>query len=546
MGFNIFILLNGKEVVNFKLYAAVGLISAAIFAHCRKAGNLEPDAQFVKDSTGVPLKNMFGVNAYEWNFLQDPNNPNDVSKIYEPKMAAIKNFTAVRHYMDWEKIEPQQGKYTFNPTHSGSWNYDAIYERAKQDSILMLADLKSCPPWFLNAYYPADMRDAEDVPAPYGSDRKDPASYVAQAKAAFQFVARYGSNANVDRSLVTVDPTPRWTNDPVNQVKIGLKLVKYIECDNERDKWWKGPKAQQSAEEYAANLSAFYDGNKGKLGKNAGVKNADPSMQVVMGGLSVPDVQYVKDMIAWCKTNRGTKADGSVDLCWDVINYHYYNNDGDPISKKQSATGIAPELSMAGTLANNFVQLANAQANHMPVWITESGYDINPGSTQKAPAIGSKSALLTQGDWIIRTCLMYMRHGISRLFFYQLFDDTPNSGGTYATSGLVNDNPFNRRPAADYIKQVNALMGNYTYKSTISTDPLVDKYVSGGKTIYALMIPDQKGRTGTYTLDLGTSASANIYNLKAGADAMTVTNLKTNGGKLTVTVTETPVFVRVD
>ena len=44
--------------------------------------------------------------------------------------------------------------------------------------------------------------------------------------------------------------------------EIGLNLIKYVECENERDKWWKGRRAYQTLAEYAANLSAFYDGHK--------------------------------------------------------------------------------------------------------------------------------------------------------------------------------------------------------------------------------------------------------------------------------------------
>jgi hypothetical protein len=530
------------------------LVSALSFFGCHKvevsqnipsATNLPPvtDSPFAASATlGIPLKNMFGINGYEWNFLQDPANPSDGSKIYAPKMAVIRDFAAFRHYMDWGQIEQQQGEYTFNPVFSGNWNYDVMYQQSATDTIMMLADLKTCPQWLVNSY-PANLQNSQNVPAPYGLNRSDPASYTLQAKAAFQLAARYGSNTKVPKSLVTVDSKPRWTADPPNQVKIGLNILKYIECDNERDKWWLGPQAEQSPQEYAANMSAFYDGNKGKLGKNVGVKTADPNMQVVMGGLANPSVQYVTDMIAWCKTNRGYRADGSIDLCFDVINYHKYSNDGGlGITGKAATVGVAPELSGIGAIADGFIKLSASLPNHPPVWITENGYDINASSPQRAIQIGNKSALLTQGDWIIRSCLLYIRHGIARLFFYQLFDDTPNGSGTYQTSGLINQD-LTRRPAADYILQVKNLMGNYTYNSTINTDPLVDKYVSANKTMYVLTIPDEKGRTGTYVLNLGSSANAAIYSLKAGANAAIKTIVKTNKGKLTVNVTETPVFV---
>ena len=222
-----------------------------------------------------------------------------------------------------------------------------------------------------------------DIPAPYGANLTDPASYIMQAQAAFQFAARYGSNAAVNPNLVTVNTTSRWVNDPANTVKIGLNLVKYVECDNERDNWWTGPWGSQTAQQYAANMSAFYDGNKGKLGANVGVKTADPNMVVVMGGLATANVQFVQAMIDWCRTNRGYRADGSVDLCFDVINYHFYSNDGNVLTNTVNTVGLAPELSAAGSVADGFVKMAAALTGKPQVWVTENGYDINAASTQR-------------------------------------------------------------------------------------------------------------------------------------------------------------------
>ena len=502
---------------------------------------IDPAKPNAFDGNKIPLKNMFGINGYEWNFSEDPGAPNDRNHIYEANMALIKSFSAVRHYLNWNKLENTEGNYTYGPTNSGSWNYDVIYTRCKQDSLVVVADLKNLPVWMMNTY-PANERDDENVPAPYGANRSLPASYVVQARTAFQFAARYGSNFNIDPALVKVDTRPRWTNDAVNTVKIGLGLIKYIECGNEPDRWWKGDKATQSPEEYAANLSAFYDGHKGALGKNAGVKNADPKMIVVMGGLATADVKYVQRIIDWCKSHRGLKPDGSVNLCFDVINYHLYANNGSVFTHTKSTTGVAPELSMSGSVADGFVKLANSLKNKPEVWVTETGYDINQQSYQHAPPIGEKSALMTQADWILRSSLLYARHGVKRLFFYQLFDATPDNPEQYSTSGLA-ESP-KRRPAADYILQTGKLMGNYVYKGTINADPLVDKYQLGKKIIYVLTVPDQKDRTAFYTLDLGHAGAANVYTLKPGADDMDTEHVPTDNGKLKVQVSETPVFVQ--
>jgi hypothetical protein len=505
--------------------------------------NLSSNSKISTALYPVPLKNMFGINSYEWNFLEDPADRNSRKGIYEPNMALIKTFSAMRHYLNWNKLENTEGNYTYNPTNNNNWNYDLIYTRCKQDSILVLACLKNLPVWMMETY-PPDERDNENVPAPYGSDLGKPASYIVQARTAFQFAARYGYNKAVNPKLVKVDTRLNQVNGKSNEVKIGMGLIKYIECGNENDRWWKGDKATQTPEQYAANLSAFYDGHKGSLGNNAGVKTADPAMQVVMAGLATADVNYVKRMVAWCKTNRGLKPDGSINLCFDVINYHLYANDGSVFTHKKATTGIAPELSESGSVADGFVKYANSLPGKPEVWVTEAGYDINPGSYQRAPAIGNKHHLETQADWILRSSLLYIRHGVKRLFFYQLLDAFPNKEEQYATSGLAEN--AKRRPAADYILQTTKLMGNYTYVGTISRDPLIDKYQSGVTGfMYVLTIPDQIGRTGTYTIDLGKVKSAMLFTPKPGADEMTQTILKVVDGKVTLQISETPSFMRV-
>ncbi|HVW95036.1 MAG TPA: hypothetical protein VHA56_03625 [Mucilaginibacter sp.] len=500
----------------------------------------EPELNVDHSHNTVPLKNMFGINAYEWNFLENPASPNDRDHIYEDKTKLIAVFSAMRHYLNWNRLETTKGDYTFNPTNNGSWNEDAIYQRCKKDSILVLADLKNIPEWLQNTY-PASSRDDDNAPVPYGQSLSDPASYTDQARMAFQFAARYGYNKNIDKSLIKVNTRKRWDGDKLNQPFVGMGLVKYIECGNERDRWWGGDETHQTGEQYAANLSAFYDGNMGKLGPGVGVKAADPTMKVVMGGLATADVNFVKKIVEWCRVNRGYNKDGNVNLCFDVINYHLYSNDGDVRIQKRPTTGIAPELSISGGVAKEFVNFAKTLPGSPEVWVTETGYDINPGSYQRAESIGAKTVLECQAEWILRTSLMYIRYGIKRVFFYQLFDDHAGGSSQYATSGLAEG--IKRRPAADYILQTTKLMGNYNYIKTISADPLVDQYKLGDKAMYVLTIPDETGRKTNFHLDLGQAKKALIHTLRPGADVMESREVNTVSGKVTIEVTEKPVFV---
>lgn len=479
-----------------------------------------------------------GVNSFEWEFLI-PQSPETID---ETKFALASSFSGIRHYLDWERIEQSEGSYTFSPAHAGGWDYDLMYQRIAMAGMDLLVDLKTCPSWLQNTY-PENERDAENVPAPYGLNRSDPSSYSQQAKAGFQLAARYGSNKNIDPGLVSVNRAQRWTGDRPNTAKIGLGLVKYIECDNERDKWWKGSKAQQSAEEYAANMSAFYDGHKGKLGKNAGVKTADPNMKVVMGGLANPDPKFVVKMIAWCKANRGYKPDGSVDLCFDIINYHLYSNNAST-NGGTATVGIAPELSELGSVATAFVKMSKEYAGDLPVWVTETGYDVGAHTPQRAIAIGSKNAQLTQADWNLRTSFLYARKGIKQCTFYMLNDVDLNSWTQYTSSGFMNAD-MSRRPSADYILQTKNLLGNYFYHSSLSSSPVVDLYVLDNKKIFVLYVPDQKGKTVNYELSTGSASQVIIHTLQVGKNNMSEQTSKTANGKITISVSETPVFVEV-
>ncbi|MBB6498089.1 beta-galactosidase [Pedobacter cryoconitis] len=489
-----------------------------------------------RQQSGAIFKNFLGINGFEWDFFDDKSD-----RINPQKVKVMQSFGGFRHYMDWERIEPEKGRYTFNPTHSGGFNYDKVYEICAANHIDVLSCLKNCPPWLISTY-PHELRDVDNVPAPFGSNHYVPASYILQAKAAFQFAARYGNNKKIDRKLISVYQQPRWKDDPVNTIKTGLGLVHYIECDNERDKDWKGAKGHQSPEEYAANLSAFYDGHKGSLGKDVGVKSADPTMKVVMAGLAFPNPDYVIRMIQWCKKNRGYLPDGKINLCFDVINYHFYANDATP-AHDQRTVGKAPELSEAGKVADDFMAVSKKHAGQLEVWVTESGYDINPESPQRAIPIKHKTALITQADWMLRSALLYARHGLERSFFYMLDDVNVNDATPYASAGFADQNK--RRPVADYFYQVKNLIGPYHYEQTINKDPLIDVYRKDKKRMYVLYIPDERGREKLFKLNLKGAKAVKVHLLVPGANQMKTIIVSTPSGKIKLRITETPIFVEI-
>ncbi|WP_316814887.1 beta-galactosidase [Pedobacter nyackensis] len=491
----------------------------------QEENNGNPD-QTPDDSLNTPngtlFKDMIGVNGFDWEYTQ-----NNSTELDNNKIELIKTFSSFRQYLDWEKIEPEEG--SFNLGH-----YDKIYNKNFELKITTLLCLQIIPSWMRRSYPEYNESDPfsslrDYTPVRYGADKSSPASYIQMAKVAFQFAARYGSNTNIDKSLIKA---PSYEQ---GSYKIGLNTLKYLECSNEPDKNWRGPNAQQTPEQYAAQLSAFYDGHMGTLGANVGAKTADPNIKVVMAGLADPDPEFVRKMINWCKINR--VKNGKYTLCFDVINYHQYSNEN---MKK----GKAPELTNVGSVAADFVKMSKEDANGAEVWVTECGFDVNPSSPQRAIAIGNKSTRDTQADWSLRTSLLYARKGIKRTFFFMLNDVNINDATQYSSSGLVESGK--RRPAADFLLQAKNLMGEYTYQKTISTDPIVDLYTSGNSKIYVLTIPDQKDRKANYTiiLDIGIQ-EVTIYNPLAGAESMISKKVAVND-KLVINVTETPTFVKVN
>ncbi len=489
-----------------------------------------------------PFRHTLGINGFEWN-VEDTVANSAAPIVNDTRINALKSFSSMRHYMNWDKLENQPGSYTYNPTFSGNWMFDEMYERLQAEGVEVLACLQTLPRW-LYSTYPAGGRDYGNVPTRYGNDRSDPKSYLEHARVAFQYAARYGFNKHVDPALLSVSPDV--TPAGVNTLKIGLGLVGYIECNNEPDKTWKGRNGYQSAREYAADLSAFYDGHKNTLGPGIGVKNADSSMTVVMGGMSAASTDYMRAMIDWCREFRGYRADGSVNLCWDVMNQHLYANDARSSQNGGATRGAAPERAGVGEQAAEFVKLARQYANGMPVWITEAGYDVNPESPFRAIAIGKKSVLETQADWILRTSLLYSRVGIDRVFYFQAYDYDVQNPIQFASMGLLNEADKTRKPAADFLYQAKKLLGDYRYKETISSDPLVDRYERDGRPAYVLMIPDERGRTGTYTLSIPKGDTVRICTPAIGRDEMTSTLQVSESGTITVNVSETPVFIMAE
>ncbi len=456
------------------------------------------------------MKNFIGVNG----FIDDPL---EVSRAV--------NF--VREYHNWGWNERNQDKIRFSPAYPG-WDFDSYYKRMKEAGITVVPCLKESPSWIAEKN--------EEKPVKSGLDTQDPKSYKEKAGFMFQYAARYGARA-VNKNLLKLDAS--------QEPKTGLNYLKYYEDWNEQDKWWLGRKAYFTPFEYAAMASANYDGHKGALGPGYGIKTADPGAVLVMGGLTGLNLEYIKAMRLWAEYNR----DG--DFPADVINFHPYSNDGGGQSGA-ATTGVSPEQDNLKSKLKTLVDYRNRYLPGKEIWVTEFGYDINQGSPQKAPAIGTFTAEEVQAMWLVRSYLEMAAAGVDRAAMYMVRDAGELSSTVkYSTSGLTEGKNIKKRQSWYYVKTLNNLLGNYRFEREMPGGHVRNyKFTDdvSGSTIYMIWSPDSKQtviKDYTFKLPEGSRKYAVVGFKNNDENGDTLQISARPSGTVKFEVSEKPVFIIV-
>jgi len=360
--------------------------------------------------TGAALK--LGSNGFHW----------VPAKLLEP-------FVLYREYQCWDWMEAERGVNRFEPTDGASGNYDTHYQLLKSLGIRPVACVNQTPDWLLEGY-PKKNGRKDFKPVPWGESTLEPRAYRFFARFLFQLAARYG-RAKIEAKVLTINAKSRWTGDGPNRSHSGLDLLEFIEVWNEPDKWWSDPEAYFSPQEYAAMLSAGYDGHEGRLGVGHGIKTADPSMKVVMGGLSNFNVDYLKQMKAWFVTHRKDRAFPA-----DVINFHHYSNKNQAL-KPNFEEGIAPEADNLQMKLRELVQYTRRELPGKAFWFSEFGYDTRQNSPQRAVPYTQHDIETVQGMWIVRSYLEAIAAGVDAAFVYNIIDEDNEHNGLFQSSGLA-------------------------------------------------------------------------------------------------------------
>ena len=443
------------------------------------------------------------------------------------QMAGAGGFVREYHNWSWD-TESADKQVRFQPSGAAggkAWFFDAYYSRLKALGVTVCPAIQQNSP----AYFPGADSDAK--PITNGVDSEAPASYAVHAAHLFQYAARYGSRKVPDSALKLAPGQPRLS---------GLNTLRYIENWNEPDKTWRGRAGRFTPYELAAMCSADYDGDQGRMGKTAGVRNADPKMRLVMGGLAGLSLDYLRGMKFWADWHRNG------DFPADVLNLHHYSSDGDEQGFK--TTGISPEADHLREKLAAIVAWRNSAAPKCEVWLTEFGYDTNPKSPLHAPAIGSQSAEETQANWLVRSYMALAAAGVDRAAMFMFRDVKSDDGGVFATCGLVTEKgAWKPKPAYFYLATLKKRLAGMSFAGEVPSnrkDALIYRFANAaGKSAYVVWAATSEDRRVpgvTFSLK---GKSATKIEFTAGSMTGNAAPIEVEDGKVTLEAREQPVIL---
>jgi len=268
-------------------------------------------------------------------------------------------------------------------------------------------------------------------------------------------------------------------------------------------------------------------------------------MRLVMGGLAKPEIEYLKPMKHWADFHR----DG--DFPADVINLHHYSNDAGGQDGRPTV-GISPE---AAGLRERFGRVVEWRDRFLPgqeVWVSEFGYDTNPQSPQHVPAIGAADAEEIQGQWLVRSFLALAASGVDRAQLYMLRDVDAASTTKFDSSGLTSEKSNRHRPkrAWYYVANLRHILRGTRFESEIpsgNTDVRVYRFRSADqpvRDVYAVWCPTSDStEIKDFSLGLANATAATLTTLTPQNSAGQSIPLTVENGKVTLSISERPVFV---
>jgi hypothetical protein len=430
----------------------------------------------------------------------------------------------LRDYAKWYCLEPSENSYLGVDGTGGCgtspyfFNYNAFYTNMQAAGVNVLHVAEHSP-----AYANATGKNGDIVPLLKDGQGQKPDDFIKHAQYLYQLAALYGNNKNFPPN-----------NLASNKQKPGQNFVQAIENWNEPDGWWKG-NGQFSKEQFYNMLVADYDGDGGRLPK-AGVKQADPNMKFVMGGLATNDLSYLYGVLGYAN-QQGKKFPA------DVLNFHHYDSDG--------KTGIPPEAGQSAKIVQEASKWRDSYVPDAEIWVTEFGWDTFAAKDGQHSTV--YAGLQNQANWILRGLVLYRAAGVDKAFIFLFNDDEIDSPELYSSSGLLTMKN-EKKPAYYYLATMQDMVGEMYLDRPVTT---------GREDVKAYLFRNPKGSNGVFTVWKNSGNGSKIDNfslaLPAGVSknctAVVPSNnslnpartpLTVTDGKITLPVSETMTFVACD
>jgi hypothetical protein len=381
--------------------------------------------------------------------------------------------------------------------------------------------------------------------------RETDSAHLRTGKAAFVYASRYGVNTSV----------------PDYPVQSGQRMLKgtgwgnATELFNEANAWWTSWNGFWNGKTIFYHQNMVYDGNK-KAFSNTGAKQADSTIEVLMGGMATDKIDQVASMIDQARKVRGYNADGTINVPFDVINIHIYSSPAGQYATSQLG-GLPPEQGMAPQL-KMFVNLLERKAPHTKLYVSECGWDQNKNSPLHAGVFGSYDREAVGGFWMVREMLVADKIGVDRMTHYTIAQgvqsDTSNAT-QFATMRLIIqpddtvDSVIIRSRQGDYMAQFNDALKNYTYSDSIATGVTgvyAYRYTYGDTTKTVLWSEEQTTivsdttqfleRTGTVSLPVR-AGSYNVRHFLDNGSALMDKSTGTSTGSVSFSYAAKPIVI---
>ncbi|WDF81187.1 fibronectin type III domain-containing protein [Mucilaginibacter sp. KACC 22773] len=344
-----------------------------------------------------------------------------------------------------------------NPDGSAA-DFDLLLQNFKSAGVEPLVALVSGPIFLAPAGTPVDAAKVRKPLDPGKSnvllaETTNPLNYKFLAQFYGQIAARWGNGP--------VKPDSYYKVGPGQVIKKSLGLVRYYEIGiNECDSASTSDSKYTNPEELACILSACWDGHKGLLGAGFGIKEADPTAQISMAGLTGNQIGYIKAMFRWWDVNRGPG-----DYPIKAIQQHVYNTSagGQGVYGLYDQFSYPPEMGYFMGYVKDYIQWRNStpNLNGIEFWIGEYGYDEHYGSAFSPKSNDLATRGLLKGLYIIRAFLISDWLQIDRFIQYAYFGyaklsafptNTQEIYSNFATAGYLDGNggTYNDPPLTAY------------------------------------------------------------------------------------------------